>query len=87
MRSADREDEYFYVLTGKLGALLGEKAVTAGPGFWVFEPRGQWHTFWNAGDAPFEISESFPLAGSKILSANSRCMGKSGADGGAGRQA
>ena len=52
-----REDEYSYVLTGKLGALLGEEVVTAGPGTWVFKPRGQWHTFWNEGDTPCEIIE------------------------------
>ena len=52
-----REDEYSYVLTGKLGALLGDQVVTAGPGTWVFKPREQWHTFWNAGDTPCEIIE------------------------------
>jgi mannose-6-phosphate isomerase-like protein (cupin superfamily) len=52
-----REDEYSYVLTGKFGALLGEEVVTAGPGTWIFKPRGQWHTFWNAGDTPCEIIE------------------------------
>ena len=52
-----REDEYSYVLTGKLGALLGEEVVTAGPGTWVFKPREQWHTFWNAGETPCEIIE------------------------------
>ncbi|MGH8020112.1 MAG: cupin domain-containing protein, partial [Opitutaceae bacterium] len=43
-----REDEYSYVLKGTPGALLGGDVVTAGPGTWVFKPRGQWHTFWNA---------------------------------------
>ncbi len=52
-----REDEYSYVLTGTLGALLGDDVVTAGPGTWVFKPREQWHTFWNAGDTPCEIIE------------------------------
>ena len=52
-----REDEYSYVLTGKLGALLGDSVVTASPGTWVFKPREQWHTFWNAGDTPCEIIE------------------------------
>ncbi len=52
-----REDEYSYVLIGKFGALLGDEVVTAGPGTWVFKPRGQWHTFWNAGDTPCEIIE------------------------------
>lgn len=52
-----REDEYSYVLKGRLGALLGEEVVTAGPGTWVFKPRGQWHTFWNDGDEDCEIIE------------------------------
>src|SRR5690606_28730937 len=52
-----REDEYSYVLTGRMGALLGDEVLTAGPGTWVFKPRGQWHTFWNAGDVPCEIIE------------------------------
>ena len=58
-----REDEYSYVLKGKLGALLGEEEVSAGPGSWVFKPRGQWHTFWNAGDEPCEIIEVISPAG------------------------
>ncbi len=52
-----REDEYSYVLIGQFGALLGDEVVTAGPGTWVFKPRGQWHTFWNGGDTPCEIIE------------------------------
>lgn len=51
------EDEYSYVLKGTLGALLGDDVVSAGPGTWVHKPRGQWHTFWNAGDSPVEIIE------------------------------
>jgi quercetin dioxygenase-like cupin family protein len=58
-----REDEYSYVLTGKLGALLGEEVITADPGTWVFKPRNQWHTFWNAGDEPCEIIELISPAG------------------------
>ncbi len=57
------EDEYSYVLEGTLGALLGQKVVTAGPGTWVFKPRGQWHTFWNAGDTPCHIIEIISPAG------------------------
>ena len=52
-----REDEFSFVLTGTMGALLGEDVVTAGPGTWVFKPRHQWHTFWNDGDSPCEIIE------------------------------
>lgn len=58
-----REDEYSYILTGKMGALLGDEVVPAGPGTWVFKPRGQWHTFWNAGDTPCEIIEIISPAG------------------------
>jgi mannose-6-phosphate isomerase-like protein (cupin superfamily) len=57
------EDEYSYVLYGRLGALLGEEVVTADAGSWVYKPRGQWHTFWNAGDEPCEIIEVISPAG------------------------
>lgn len=58
-----REDEYSYVVSGNLGALLGDDVITAGPGTWVFKPRGQWHTFWNAGDTPCKIIEVISPAG------------------------
>jgi mannose-6-phosphate isomerase-like protein (cupin superfamily) len=57
------EDEYSYVLTGTLGALLGDEVATAAPGTWVYKPRHQWHTFWNAGDTPCEIIEVISPAG------------------------
>lgn len=53
----NREDEYSFVLSGTLGALLGDEVVRAGPGSWVFKPRDQWHTFWADGDEPCEIIE------------------------------
>jgi mannose-6-phosphate isomerase-like protein (cupin superfamily) len=52
-----REDEYSYVLEGRMGALLGDDVVYAGPGDLVHKPRNQWHTFWNAGDEPARILE------------------------------
>jgi mannose-6-phosphate isomerase-like protein (cupin superfamily) len=58
-----REDEYSYVLEGRMGALLGEDVVEAGPGDLVFKPRNQWHTFWNAGDGPSRILEIIAPAG------------------------
>jgi mannose-6-phosphate isomerase-like protein (cupin superfamily) len=58
-----REDEYSYVLHGRMGALLGEEVVEAGPGDLVFKPRNQWHTFWNAGDEPCRILEIIAPAG------------------------
>jgi mannose-6-phosphate isomerase-like protein (cupin superfamily) len=58
-----REDEYSYVLEGRMGALLGDEVVEAGPGDLVFKPRDQWHTFWNAGDEPARIVEIISPAG------------------------
>ncbi|GIU93910.1 MAG: hypothetical protein KatS3mg012_0367 [Gaiellaceae bacterium] len=58
-----REDEYSFVLEGRMGALLGDQVVEAGPGDLVFKPRNQWHTFWNAGDEPARILEIISPAG------------------------
>lgn len=51
------EDEFSYVLEGRLGAQLGDEVVEAGPGELVRKPRGQEHTFWNAGDGPLRFLE------------------------------
>ena len=58
-----REDEYSFVLEGRMGALLGDNVVEAGPGDLVHKPRHQWHTFWNAGDEPCRILEIISPAG------------------------
>ena len=58
-----REDEYSFILEGRMGALLGDDVVEAGPGDLVFKPRNQWHTFWNAGDEPCRILEIIAPAG------------------------
>jgi mannose-6-phosphate isomerase-like protein (cupin superfamily) len=58
-----REDEYSYVLAGRMGALLGDDVLEAGAGDLVFKPRNQWHTFWNAGDEPCRILEIISPAG------------------------
>jgi mannose-6-phosphate isomerase-like protein (cupin superfamily) len=62
-----REDEYSYVLEGRLGAVLGDQEVFAGPGDLVFKPRGQWHTFWNPGDTPTRILELITPSGLEEL--------------------
>ena len=51
------------MLEGRLGALLGDEVVYGEPGDLVFKPRGQWHTFWNAGDEPARILEIISPAG------------------------
>ncbi len=52
-----REDEYSFILEGRMGALLGDDVVFAEAGDLVFKPRDQWHTFWNAGDEPCRLLE------------------------------
>ena len=52
-----REDELSVVLSGRMGAQLGSDVVAAGPGTYVFKPRGQWHTFWNAGSGELRFIE------------------------------
>ena len=37
--------------------------LEAGPGDLVLKPRGEWHTFWNAGDDPCRILEIIAPAG------------------------
>ena len=61
------EDEYTYVLTGRIGAVLGDEEVFGGPGDLIFKPRGQWHTFWNAGDEPAKVLEIISPAGLEEL--------------------
>src|ERR1700687_5473341 len=46
------EDEYSYVLEGRVGAMLGNEVLVGGPGDLIYKPRNQWHTFWNDGDGP-----------------------------------
>ena len=61
------EDEYSYVLEGRMGALLGDSVVYADRGTLVFKPRDQWHTFWNAGDGPCRILEIISPGGFERL--------------------
>jgi mannose-6-phosphate isomerase-like protein (cupin superfamily) len=63
MHRHSREDEYSYILEGRVGASLGGEVVYGGPGDLIFKPRGQWHTFWNAGDEPAKILEIISPAG------------------------
>ena len=57
------EDEYSFVLEGRVAALLGDEVVYGEPGDLIFKPRGQWHTFWNDGDEPARILEMISPAG------------------------
>ena len=71
-----REDEYSYVLQGRMGALLGDDVVEAGPGDLVHKPRNQWHTFWNAGDEPTRILEIISPASFEQFLPRAGCPGR-----------
>ena len=51
------EDEYSYVLSGRMGAMIGDEVVEAGPGELVKKPRGIPHAFWSAGDEETRLLE------------------------------
>ena len=51
------EDEWSFVLSGRMGAMIGDEVVEAGPGELVFKPRGIAHAFWNAGDEEVRVLE------------------------------
>jgi quercetin dioxygenase-like cupin family protein len=57
------EDEYSYVLEGRVSVQLGEEVLEACPGELVFKPRGVAHAFWNAGDEPARLLELISPAG------------------------
>ena len=52
-----REDEYSFVLEGRVGLQIGDDVLDAGPGDLVFKPRDVPHAFWNATDAPARLLE------------------------------
>src|SRR5919201_3196097 len=58
-----REDEYSFVLDGRVAALLGDEVVHGEVGDLIFKPRGQWHTFWNPGDEEARLLELISPAG------------------------
>ncbi len=51
------EDEFSYILEGKVMVMIGDEVFTAGPGMWVIKPRGIPHSFWNAESEPVHILE------------------------------
>ena len=59
----EREDEYSYVLSGRLWAQVGDVVLEAGPGEVVVKPRGIPHAFWNTGGEPVRFLEVISPAG------------------------
>ena len=47
-----REDEFTYVVAGRIMVMLGDAVCEAGAGHLVPKPRGIPHALWNAADEP-----------------------------------
>lgn len=67
MHRHTREDEYTFVLEGRVGATLGGREAVAEAGDLLFKPRGEWHTFWNAGNTIARMLELISPAGLEEL--------------------
>jgi len=63
LHTHEHEDEYSFVLTGRLGVQVGEDAFEARPGELVCKPRGIPHAFWNPGDQETRVLEIISPAG------------------------
>jgi len=57
MHVHEHEDEYSFVLEGEVGVQVGDEVRVVRVGELVVKPRGIWHAFWNAGDAPARLLE------------------------------
>ena len=61
------EDEVSYVLEGIFGVRVGDEVGYAGPGSYVWKPRGVAHTFWNEGPGPARLLEIIQPAGFEVF--------------------
>ena len=51
------EDEYSLIIEGTVWYQAAGEEYVAGVGDFVFKPRGEWHTFWNASNSPSRVLE------------------------------
>jgi quercetin dioxygenase-like cupin family protein len=58
-----REDELSLVVEGEFGFRVGDRVFSAGPGAYVFKPRGIPHTWWNASETTARLVEIIWPAG------------------------
>jgi mannose-6-phosphate isomerase-like protein (cupin superfamily) len=58
-----QEDEYSFVLEGRIGVQIGDLEMFATAGTLVVKPRGMPHAFWNPDDAPARVLELISPAG------------------------
>ena len=55
--SHTREDEFTFVISGTVGARVGDRVLEAGPGAYLVKPRGIPHAMWNTGSGPATVAE------------------------------
>ena len=53
----DRQDQWSYVVSGRLGCLVGTEEHTLGPGDAIWRPAGLPHAIWNPGPGPAVMLE------------------------------
>src|SRR5262249_9927005 len=58
-----RVDEFSLVLSGTVGARVGDRVLQAGPGSYLAKPRGIPHAMWNAASVPATVAEILCPAG------------------------
>jgi quercetin dioxygenase-like cupin family protein len=63
-------DEAFYVLEGTFGFRVGEHALEAPAGTFVFVPKGLEHAFWNGGTTEARLLSTVPQPVSRATSRN-----------------
>jgi mannose-6-phosphate isomerase-like protein (cupin superfamily) len=63
----ERTDESFFLLSGTIAFLGGEKTITAEPGAFVHVPRGTLHRFKNVGDVEARMIFFFTPGGPEML--------------------
>jgi mannose-6-phosphate isomerase-like protein (cupin superfamily) len=56
-------DEWSYILEGRIGARIGDDEFIAETGSYILKPRRIPHTFWNPDDQPARILEIITPAG------------------------
>jgi mannose-6-phosphate isomerase-like protein (cupin superfamily) len=63
----ERTDESFFLLSGTIAFLGGEKTITAEPGAFVHVPRGTLHRFMNVGDDEARMLFFFNPGGPELM--------------------
>jgi quercetin dioxygenase-like cupin family protein len=58
-------DVWVFVLSGRIGVLVGDEVAVADAGSWALKPRSVMHAMWNAEEEPARLIEVLTPAGSE----------------------